>query len=205
MERPSVDSASRRPADHHGRRGIPQVMPLGHEIRNLIERTDDEVDELHLRDRPQSQVAHPARRADHGALSDRRVPHALPAKPFQQTFTGLESASIHTYILSEQNHRRVAFHLFKHRLLDGFEKSDLRTVGRSAIRSGPVCFGHGYLRAFLEALAVLALTVFFGAVFAAIFTADFPPLTDSFPAACCAGCVSPKGIGAFAPPEPLPD
>src|SRR6266567_5598591 len=194
MERPSVDSASRRPADHHGRRGIPQVMPLGHEIRNLIERADDEIDELHLRDWPQPQVAHPARRADDGALADRRVHHALPAKPFQQTFTGLESASIHTYILSEQNHRRVAFHFFKHRLLDGFEKSDLRAVGRGALRFGPVCLGHGYLRAFLEALAAVAFTVFFCDGFAAIFAADFAPLADfvSLPATCSEGCVSPK-------------
>src|SRR2546427_5090247 len=45
---PAMHAASGRPAHHHRRRGIPEVMSLGHKIRNLIECANDEVDELHF-------------------------------------------------------------------------------------------------------------------------------------------------------------
>ena len=50
------------------------------------------------------------------------------------------------------------------------------------------------LRAFLEALAGAAFTVFFGAVFDATFAAGSPPFADFalFPTVCSACCVSPK-------------
>jgi hypothetical protein len=49
---------------------------------------------------------------------------------------------------------------------------------RAAIRSASVWLGHGYLRAFLEALAAPAFAAFFGAAFAEIFAAGFPPFVD---------------------------
>jgi len=42
-------------------------MSFGHEIRNLVERTHNEIDKLHLHDRPQAEIAHTAGRADDGA------------------------------------------------------------------------------------------------------------------------------------------
>src|SRR5207245_2667857 len=101
----------------------------------------------------------------------------------EQTFAGLEGAAIYTDVFAHQNDGRIALHLLEHRLLDGFEKSDLRSVGRAAVRSGAVWFGHRYLRAFLEALAGVAFAFFFGAAFVAIFAAGFPPFADfaSFP------------------------
>ena len=169
-------------------------MSLGYEIRNLIERTHDEVDELHFADGAQAAIAHTTGRANDGAFADGRINHALPAKPLQQPFAGFERAAVHTDIFPHQNDRRVALHFLKHRLLDGFEKSDLRSVGRDAVRSGAVWFGHGYLRAFLEALAAAVFAFFFGAAFVAIFVAGFPPFVDfaSFPTLCCEACVSPK-------------
>src|SRR6266478_2317775 len=194
MERSAVHAASGRPANHHGRRGVPEVVSLGDEIRNLIEGADDEIDELHFANGAQAAVAHPASSADNGALADRRVNHALRAEALQQTFAGLEGAAVHADVFPHQNDRRIAFHLLEHGLLDGFEKRDLRSVGRAAIRSGAVCFGHGYLRAFLEVLAEAAFSVFFGAALAATLAAGFRPFADfaSFPTVCSAGCVSPK-------------
>src|SRR6266849_1909691 len=156
MKRPAVHAASGRPANDHGRGGIPKIMSLGDEIRNLIERADDEVDELH--------------------------------------FANGAHAAVDPDVFADQNDRRVPLHLLKHGLLDGFEKSNLGSARLAAIRSGPVCLGHGYLRAFLEALAAPAFTVFFGAAFAAIFAAGFPPFAEfvSFPTSRAAGCVSPK-------------
>src|SRR5712691_1907785 len=194
MKRPAVHAASGWPANDHGRGGIPKIMSLGDEIRNLIERADDEVDELHFANGAQAAVAHAAGGADNGALADGRVDDALPAKALEQAFAGLERAAVDTDVFADQNDRRVPLHLLKHGLLDGFEKSNLGSARLAAIRSGPVCLGHGYLRAFLEALAAPAFTVFFGAAFAAIFAAGFPPFAEfvSFPTSRAAGCVSPK-------------
>ncbi len=194
VERASVHAAAGRPTNHHRGRGIPEVMSLGDKIRDLIERANDEVDELHFANGTQAAVAHPASSADDGALADRRINHALPAEALEQTFAGLEGAAVNADIFAHQNDRRVALHLLEHGLLDGFEKRDLRCVRGAAIRTGAVRLGHGYLRAFLEALAAAALTVFFGATLAAIFAAGFPPFADFalFPGACTMGGVSPK-------------
>src|SRR6266478_1842829 len=81
VKRPAVHSAARRPANHHRRGRVPQIMSLGHEICNLVERANNKIDELHLHDRPQAEIAHAAGRADDGAFADRRIHHALPAKP----------------------------------------------------------------------------------------------------------------------------
>src|SRR5713226_4335836 len=139
-----MHAPSGRPANHHRRRRVPQVMSFGNKICNLIERANDEVDELHFANGAQAAVAHSTSSADNGTLADRRVDHALPAKPLQQTFAGLECPAVYPDIFPDQNYGRVALHLFKHRLLDGFEKSDLRSARSVAIRSR-----HDYLRAFL--------------------------------------------------------
>src|SRR5438552_4080573 len=73
-------------------------MSLGHEIGNLIEGANDEIDELHFADGAQAAVAHPASRADNGALADGRVDHALPTKALQQPFAGLECPAVHAHV-----------------------------------------------------------------------------------------------------------
>src|ERR1700730_282773 len=126
MEWPAVHSAARWPANHNGRRRVPKIMPLGHEIGQLVETASNEIYKLHLGDGPKSQITHAASRADDGALADRRVDDPLPAKALQQAFAGFECPAIHAYILAKQHDRRVALHLFKHGLLDGFQESDWR-------------------------------------------------------------------------------
>src|SRR5207245_10834290 len=102
MNGPAVHAAARWPADDHGCWSVPQIVALRHEIRNLIESANDEIDELHLTNRPQTQVAHSAGRADDGAFADGRVDHTLPAKALEQPFAGLERAAVHADILANQ-------------------------------------------------------------------------------------------------------
>src|SRR5262249_1268509 len=139
-------------------------MPFGHEVGDLVERAHDEIDKLHLADRAQPEITHAASRADDGALADRRVDDALPAEAFEQPFAGLERAAINANVLAEQDHRRIALHLFEHGLFDGFEKGDRRCPGAS------VRPGHIYLRAFRAPDPATARAAFL-ATFAGAFAA----------------------------------
>src|SRR5258707_13377371 len=122
MERPAVHSAPGRPTHYHWRRRIPEIMSLGDEIRNLVERAHDEINELHLANGPQAAIAHAAGGANDGAFADRRVNHAFPAKTLEQAFAGLERSAVHANVFAHQNYRGVTLHLLEHGLLDGFEK-----------------------------------------------------------------------------------
>src|SRR5579885_1415973 len=142
-----MNAASGRATDDNGRGRIPKVVALGDEIRDLVESADDEIDELHFGNGTQAEIAHPARRADNGALTDGRIDDALPAKALKQAFAGLESAAVHTDILTEENNGRVPLHFLEHGLPDSFEESDLgrrAVVGRSA--SIWLAAGHAYPR-----------------------------------------------------------
>src|SRR5277367_1696386 len=208
VKRAAVHAAARWPTHHHRRRRVPEVMPLGHEIRELVERADDEVDKLQLRDRTQARIAHPASRSYDRALADRRIDHTLPAEPLDQSFACLKRSPINANVFAQQDHRWVALHLFKHRLLDGLEKRDLCSVrGR---------FSHAHPRPFLAADTATGFTDFFEGDFAAgdfaalAFTTGLDPFDFVVAAALVVsvsneGFVSPKWIGAFAPPELFPD
>src|SRR6202166_1813162 len=100
MEWPAVDSAARWTANHDGRRGVPEIMPLGHEIRQLVEAASDEIYKLHLGDGPQPEITHTASSADDGALTDGRVDDPLPAKTLEQPLAGFERAAIHAHIFA---------------------------------------------------------------------------------------------------------
>src|SRR2546429_2006407 len=83
-------------------------MSLGHEIRNLVEGANDKVDELHLDNGPQPQIAHSAGRADHGALADRRINHAFPAKALQYPLACLECPAIHPYVFPHRSEEHTS-------------------------------------------------------------------------------------------------
>src|SRR6266700_803371 len=92
---------------------------------------------------------------------------------------GLRRRTEHKSLFSKPSSRLclrrwIAFHLLKHGLLDGFEKSDLCSVRRRS----PIGPRHGHLRAFLVALARAVFTVFFAAAFTATFATGFPSLSD---------------------------
>src|SRR5439155_21899612 len=103
VRRPAVNATAGRDADNDGRRRIPEVVPFGDEIGELVEAAGNEVDELHLADGAQAEIAHAAGRADYGAFADRRVDDALPAEALQQSFTGLEGAAIDADILADDH------------------------------------------------------------------------------------------------------
>src|SRR4029077_10770848 len=113
-----------RTAHDNRRGGVPKVVALGDEIGELVEAASDEIDELHFADRAQAEIAHAASGADDGALADGRIDHALPAETLEQAFAGLESAAVDADVFADDHDGRVALHLFKHGLLDGFEKRD---------------------------------------------------------------------------------
>ena len=58
MERAAMNAAARGPRMTDGRRCSAAVMGFGRVIGDLIERARNEVDELHLGHRPQSQITH---------------------------------------------------------------------------------------------------------------------------------------------------
>ncbi len=138
----------------------------------LVEAAGDEVNELHLGDGAQPEIAHAHGGADDGGLRDGRVYHALPAEAFQQAFAGFERPAIDADILAEQDNGGVALHLLEHGLADGFEKRHrTRGLSRGSRRknfpgASRRCQGarHGYLRTFR---AAPALTNFFGEALAA--------------------------------------
>src|SRR5215472_3348920 len=207
MERPAVHASTGWPPNYHGSGGVPKVMALGHKIRNLVERTYDEINELHFANRPQAEVAHATRRADDGALADRRINYAFPAKAFEQPFAGLERAAIDADVFTDQQHSWIAFHLLKHGLPYGFEKGDLLSTSRRTFSRSTVRTSHDYLRAFREVLAAPALAARFFMPLPAVFAATLGgrPLSDSVTAPSIAARVSPKWMGASAPPELLPE
>src|ERR1700686_3425586 len=100
MKWAAVHSAARWSANDNGRRRIPEIMPFGHEIRQLVEAASDEIYELHLGDGPQPEITHPASRADNGALADGRIDDPLPAKALEQAFAVFECPAINADVFA---------------------------------------------------------------------------------------------------------
>src|ERR1051326_1703015 len=191
-----MNAAARGAANYDRRRGVPQIMSFGHEVGDLVERANDEINELHLGDGAETQVAHAARCADDGRFADRRIDHPLPAEFFQQAFAGLERSAVHADIFADQYYGRIAFHLFVHGLLDGLKKCDL--CGGGGFDAGFFrCGGHYYLRAFLagEFLPALAdLVAFF--LLTALWFAGFVPFDLTVRGfSCAASMVSATASG----------
>src|SRR5215467_9400319 len=172
MEWPSMNAAARRPANYDRRGRVPQIMSFGHEIRDLVERADNEIDELHFADRTQAEIAHAARCADDGAFADGCVNHALPAKPFQQALAGLERPAVDADVFAHQQNRRIVLHLLEHGLPDSLEKSDFLSARCGSACRAAVSASHDYLRPFREAPAAAAFA-FFGAFLANNFAEAF--------------------------------
>ena len=128
MKWPAVHSASRGPANHHGHRRVPQVVGFRDEVGHLIETAGDEIDELHLDDRPQAQKTHAARRSDNSGLGDGRIHHPVRARTRQQPFGHFERTAIHTDVFAHRDNRGVALHFLKDRLTDRFQHGDWRHV-----------------------------------------------------------------------------
>src|SRR6267378_338540 len=117
----ALDPASHRRADHHRRAVLaPAAVPqLGELVHDLIERREDEVRELDLRDRAQSVHRHPDRRTDDSRLGQRRVDHALGPELLDQTHGGAEHPTELPHVLAHHYHARIAAHLDPQGVIDG--------------------------------------------------------------------------------------
>src|ERR1700738_81356 len=190
MKRSAVHAAARWPAHHHGRRLSPKIMSLAQIIGELVEAAGDEADELHFRDGPQAEITHSACGANNGALADGRIDNPFPTESFQQSFAGFESPAVHADVFAQKDHGGIAFHLFKHGLLDGFEEGGFRRGGGYSV----------HRRAFRLCLRVATEAAFFlteeGVLTGeGVFTVEEVSFEDG---------VSPKGIGAFSPADDFP-
>src|SRR5437588_9025772 len=132
MKRAAVHTSARGSANNDGHRRAPAIVRLGHKVGDLVKGAGNEIDELHLRHRSQPQVAHAYGGAHDGRFADGSIDHALPAEALQQAGRRFEGAAVNSDILTDQQDRGIAVHLFEERLPDGIEISDR---------------GHGYLRA----------------------------------------------------------
>jgi hypothetical protein len=118
-------------------------VALGDEIGELVEAAGNEVDELHLADRAQAQIAHAAGRADNGAFADGRIDHAFPAETLKQAFAGLEGAAVDADVFADDHDCGIALHFLKHGLLDGFEERH-RAAAAIAVHRIAVGFAAGH-------------------------------------------------------------
>src|SRR6266508_2285110 len=125
MERPAANVTAAGAAHHHRRRQPGPVARGGDVIREHVVRARNEVDELHLGDRPQSHVRG-ARGGSHDRrLGDRCVDHARLAEALAEAVRDLERPAICTNVLAQDEDALVALHLFPDALAQRFEKSDL--------------------------------------------------------------------------------
>ncbi len=108
-------------ANYDGNRSVPAVAALGGEIDDLIEAATDEIGELHLSHRAQSHESSADRSAYNGRFGDRRIDHPLFAKFFQKAGRYLERAAVDANIFADQEHVRIALHLFPKAFANGFE------------------------------------------------------------------------------------
>ena len=113
MESAAMYAAAGRPANDDGHGSAPAVMGFGHEIGDLVKGASNEVDELHLRDRAQSQIAHADRGAYDRGFADGRIDHAFPAETLQQARRGLEGAAVNADIFAQQQDSRIAVHFLE--------------------------------------------------------------------------------------------
>src|SRR5262245_41884298 len=119
-------AAARRPDDdrHAGAAAvaIPQRRRLVHD---LIEGARDEIRELHLRDGPIAALRRADADADNRRLGDRCVDDPHLAEFLVQSLRHAERAAVRADVFAEDEHFRIAAHLFDERLADRFQVGQL--------------------------------------------------------------------------------
>src|SRR5258705_122017 len=119
-----MHAAAGRAADDDGSGGVPEIVAFGDVIGELLEAAGDEIEDLHLADGTQAEIAHAESRADEVALANGSDNDTLPAETLEKAFAGLERAAVDTHVFADDHYGGVAFHLLEHGLLDGFEEGD---------------------------------------------------------------------------------
>src|ERR1700722_14508509 len=133
MKRAAVNASTGRPANHHRHRRTPKIMRFCNEIGYLIEAAGDEIDELHFRNRTQSQEAHSASGAYDSRLANGSFDHAFASKFRDESFGSFERAAIYADIFADGYHSRVAVHLLKHGLANSLNHGNRSHVSVSRV------------------------------------------------------------------------
>src|SRR5690349_4128469 len=121
MKGSTVDSAAAR-SSHHHRNANALTIPAGRcVVRQDIETTRDEIDELHFGYRAHPHHRRAARSADYRRLGNRCVDHPLITEFSEKAFGHLEGAAIDPDVFSEKEDTVVAFHLFPQSLSNRFK------------------------------------------------------------------------------------
>src|SRR6266550_5386473 len=139
MERPAANVTAARAAHHHRRRQPGAVARGGDVIREHVVRARNEVDELHLGDRPQSQVRGACGGSHDCRLGDRCIDHARRTEALAEAVRYLERPAICTNVLTKDEDALVALHLFPDALAQRFEECDFshhRTLNQSLSAAG---------------------------------------------------------------------
>src|SRR5580658_233931 len=131
-------------------------MRFRHEISYLIEAASDEINKLHLRHRPQPKKSHSASSANDSRLANGSFNYALASKFREQSFGGFKSSPVYADVFANRYHRRVAVHLFEHRLSNSLDHSYRGHV--SVSRAYRVDFGGRAARAGFALLSAIYLS-----------------------------------------------
>src|SRR5262249_45714648 len=91
------------------------------EIRDLVERTGNEVGELHFCYRPHAHQGGADRGSHDSGLRNRRVDHAPLAESFEHSCGDFEGAAINADVLAKDEHTFILFHFFPDTLTNGFD------------------------------------------------------------------------------------
>ena len=108
MVRAGVPQPAERHPHHHRHRGAPPIPNFRGVVDELIEAGGDEIVELHLADRPLARQRGADAGAEHGALGERRIDHAvaelLQERAQQQKCVAVAAADV----LAVYEHPRIA-------------------------------------------------------------------------------------------------
>src|SRR4051812_35968658 len=120
MEWTAVNTAATRAAHDDGNSRAPSIAAFRGEVRQLIERTGNEIGKLHFCNGPHSHERGAYRGSDDRRFRNRRIDDAPLAEFLEHTGGDFESASVDSHIFAEHEHAFVALHFFPDPLLDCF-------------------------------------------------------------------------------------
>ena len=125
VERAAPHVAATRPPHHDGGREPGAIARGRHVVGQHVVRAGDEVDELHLRDRPHAHMGGARRRTHDRRFRDRRVDHSLLAEPFGESLSHLEGATVGADVLPQDENAGIALHLLPQALAQRLQVGDL--------------------------------------------------------------------------------
>src|SRR3954466_6050997 len=126
MERPAMNVAAARSAQHQRSRCAPKIMRLRDHVADLVHGARDEIHELKFRNGAHAGERSAKRRSDNGRFGDRRIDHALRTKTINKSFSNFERAAVNPDVFANAKDVWMAFHFFRDSLANSFEVSEYR-------------------------------------------------------------------------------